>query len=269
MERILWDAAHDGKPAEVREILKANPNIDVNWGDAEGRGALHAACMRGHDAIVKLLLAHPAVDVNLKTRSGDTPLMLTCSVGKPNCVLTLMTDPRVQPEEPNNFGYSPLRNAASGGHLAIIKWMIVSGRGFRVGRYLHPRNDAIGAAIESGNAATVFLLLEFKSNPSRTRFRLKIELGFKTELAAALFALVVFLCDGLLVLCPEYHTFKERRAVRFFAIAAQLPLELQMILCRRVHQSAKNRIASKTTEYAFRDLGLAFKTREDQRQPPA
>jgi len=43
-------------------------------------------------------------------------------------------------------------------------------------------------------------------------------------------------------------------AARFFSIASQLPLDLQMVLCRRLVESAKEIIPGKDSEVAFKSL---------------
>ena len=65
------------------------------------------------------------------------------------------------------------------------------------------------------------LLERFKENPVETRHDMRVELGFIDELAAEMFALVVFVSDGLLQINDDTT---PSPAARFFAIAAQLPL---------------------------------------------
>ena len=69
------------------------------------------------------------------------------------------------------------------------------------------------------------------------------------ELAAEMFALVVFVSDGLLKIKDTTTT---TPAVRYFSIAAQLSLELQMIVCHRVVGSAKEIIPGDESEEAFK-----------------
>jgi len=71
-------------------------------------------------------------------------------------------------------------------------------------------------------------------------------------LAAKVFALTVFLCDGLLQ--PKPPALISNPAVRFFTIASKLPMELQMILCHRVVGSMKQNILLKDSEAAFQSL---------------
>ena len=77
-----------------------------------------------------------------------------------------------------------------------------------------------------------------------------MELGFVDELAAEMFALVVFFSDGLL----QIRDTTPSPAARFFIIASQLPLELEMVLCFRQVGSDKEIISGKESEVAFKEL---------------
>jgi len=131
MEKEFYDAANDGKVEKVKEILRSNPNLKINWkNDKENdRTALIIACENGHDSIVSILLAHPDIDVNSKGSNGYTPFNIARAKGKTSCVRLLLHDSRVNPNEPDKDGYTPLWNAANKGSLDIIKLWIASGRG--------------------------------------------------------------------------------------------------------------------------------------------
>jgi len=79
-----------------------------------------------------------------------------------------------------------------------------------------------------------------------------VKLGVLDEAAAEMFALTIFLCDGLLKL--EFLNPDATEAFRFFTVARKLPIELQMILCCRAVGSMKESILSKDSETAFKDL---------------
>jgi hypothetical protein len=76
-------------------------------------------------------------------------------------------------------------------------------------------------------------------NPSETMHETRLELGLEDALSAELFAVTLFLCD-------DFLKFKEANspAARFFKMAFQLPMELQMVLCYRVFGSSKGNILS-------------------------
>ena len=83
-----------------------------------------------------------------------------------------------------------------------------------------------------------------------------MKLGVLDELAAELFALTIFLCDGLLhlkspaLISSNFTT----AACAFFAIAKRLPMELQMLLCRCAVGSMKQNILYQDSEPAFHSL---------------
>ena len=82
-----------------------------------------------------------------------------------------------------------------------------------------------------------------------------MKLGVLAALAAEVFALTVFLCDDLLQLNPALVTTTAATdAARFFTIASKLPIELQMVLCRRAVGSMMQNILRKDSEAAFKSL---------------
>jgi hypothetical protein len=249
MEWKLLDTVEKEKEEKVREILVENKGIDVNWKDSLGWTALHTACNYGHDKIVALLLAHPDIDVNPKAKYGSTPFLFTCSNGKTACALLMLKDERVDINQYEEEGYSPLSFAAFYGHLEIIKWWIASGREIDLGEPGNSSNDAIGAAKEKEKMQVVLLLERFRDNPGEIRRKVRRELGWFGE-EAKIFALVVFLCDGLLEIREETPT----GAAKFFRITQRLPMDLQIILCHCVVGSAKINILGEQRELAFKNL---------------
>jgi len=83
MEKTFWDAARNGKVGEVKDILRKNPSLNVNWKNETqyARTALYSACRYGHNLVVPILLAHPDIDPNLKDKDGETPFMTACYSG--------------------------------------------------------------------------------------------------------------------------------------------------------------------------------------------
>jgi len=64
--------------------------------------------------------------------------------------------------------------------------------------------------------------------------------------------------DGYLSLKKSsFETEEEVRAQRFFMIAKRVPLEIQMIMCRRIFLSSKTFILANETEAALRKV-LSF-----------
>ena len=163
----------------------------------------------------------------------------------------MLKDSRVKVNEPANHGWTPLYRATHWGRLDIIKWWIASGREMDLGKPGDiDKTDAIGEATKFDETEVVTLLERFKANPLETRKVMRMELGLVDEAAAKVFAIVVFVSDGLL----QIKDTTPSPAARFFNIAAQLPLELQMVLCHRVVGSGKEIIPGKYSEVAFKEL---------------
>jgi len=97
----------------------------------------------------------------------------------------------------------------------------------------------------------VTLLERFKSDAAQTRHTMRVDLGWYDKAAAEMFALVVFVSDGIL---QVNDTTTTTPAARFFNVAAQLPLELQMVLCYRQVGSVREIISGKESEVAFKEL---------------
>ena len=157
----------------------------------------------------------------------------------------MLKDSRVKVNEPDSAGWTPLYCAAYTGSLDVIKWWIASGKEMDLGKPGDvDKTDAIGGAKKEGETEVVTLLEKFKSDATKTRHAVRVELGFVDKLAAEMFALVFFVSDGLL----QVRDTTPSPAARFFQIATQLPLELQMVLCYRVVGSAKEIIQAQDSE---------------------
>jgi len=247
-------AVESGNAKKVAELIREDPGFKVNMDqDRERRTLLHSACNEdSRSAVIPLLLAHPDIDVNVKDIYGITPFLRACLNGSTSCVRLLLKDPRVKVNEPDQGGRTPLWRAAFFGYLDIIKWWIASGREMDLGEPGGKKMDIIGVARKKGKAEVVTLLERFQKNPEETRYSVRVELGFLDALAAEMFAMVVFVSDGLLQVKKRVNT--KSNAARFFRIASRLPLELQMMLCFRQVGSCKEIIPGKEREVAFKEL---------------
>ena len=244
-------AVENGDAKKVAELMRQDPGFDVNELDVYGFTSLYYACdCDSRSAVIPLLLAHPDVDVNAKDIDGWTPFHCACC-GRPSCVREMLKDPRVMVNEPGKTGTTPIWRAAFGGHLDIIKWWIASGREMDLGQPGKYTTDVIRVAKERGHAEVVTLLERFEENPVKTRRAARVEFGLLDDLAGEMFALVVFVSDGLLQIKDTTTT---TPAARYFKIARSLPLELQMVLCYRQVGSTKEIIPGKESEVAFKEL---------------
>ena len=77
MEETFYYAAFHGRVEKVKDILRKDPSLNVNWKNEEenARTALFAACWNGHDLVVSILLAHPGIDPNLKKYAWNHSLL--------------------------------------------------------------------------------------------------------------------------------------------------------------------------------------------------
>ena len=150
-----------------------------------------------------------------------------------------LKDPRVDITLDDNDGCTPLWLASSKGRYEVFEWLVASGRDLgdienKKGRYAEMAKTTRPSKLQKKCKRTevVSLLERFIANPTQTRQELCMKLGMLDELAAEVFALVVYLCDELLQFTPASHlsSATTAAATRFFAIAAMLPMELQMIL---------------------------------------
>jgi len=245
-------AVESGDVKKLAELMRQDPGFNVNMAvDGFGRTLLHYACNGGRrSAVIPLLLAHPGIVVNAKNEFGYTPFSIASASGFVSSVREMLKDSRVKVNQPNNAGSTPLCYAARNGHLEIIKWWIASGREMDLGKPGDVnKTDAIGRAKKEGNTEVVTLLERFKSDTAQTSHVIRVELGLLDDLAAEMFALVVFVSDGLLQIKDTKIT---TPAARFFSIVAQLPLELQMVLSYRMVGSGKEIIPGKDSEVAFK-----------------
>ena len=246
-------AVKNGDVKKVAELIRQDPGFDVNM-DQNGIGwtLLHHACLGDRRfPVIPLLLAHPDIDVNVKDRYGDTPFCNACENGHTSCVRELLKDSRVEVNEPTDSEVTPFWRVTFDGHLDIIKWWVASGREMDLGDPGNDTRDAIGVANNFCPAELGTLLERFKENAEEPRHHVRLEIGWYNETAAEMFALVVFVSDGLLQI---NDTTTPSPAARFFSIATQLPLELQMVLCYRVVGSPKEIIPGKDSEVTFKSL---------------
>jgi len=183
-------AVQGGDTKKLAELIKQDPGFKVNLIlDEDQKTLLHHACEDSiRSAVIPLLLAHPDINVNLRCESGYTPFTAACYFGSTSCVRELLQDSRVNVNVADRYGITPLCDAASTGFLDIITWWIASGREMDLGKPGDvDRTDAIGGAKkkefqedeakEKRKTEVVTLLERFKSDATKTRSEVRLELG--------------------------------------------------------------------------------------------
>jgi len=257
MKQDLHGAIRAGDVGRVSRLLQDNPDCcgnTVNWQDENGWTALHCACHGGHDTIVALLLRFSSIDVNRKENNDNTALILACFWGELSCIRLLLKDPRVDVTATDNCGLSALDYAVTCGMTDVIKWWIALRQEENLGYTKTVLTTLIEEEVDQSDDIPT-LLRSFRDDPDQTRSKVRLELGIRDEEIANLFALIIFLCDALLTVKSDqslHHT------TRFFNITTQLPIELQMLVCHRAFNSAKQNVASSVSEVGFRQLAQSL-----------
>ena len=261
-KKDLQHLIEGGDVEGVKQFLEGNPDFNINGNLEYGWTALHVASEHDHHEIISVFLAHPDINVNVRNLYASTAFLIACANGKVEVVKLLLRDPRVDINLPDKDGCTPLWYASQNERTEVIKWVIASGREINPAmkvKWVGQGSSAIEIARARSKAEVVSLLERFTRSPALTRHEVRVELGLADKDAAELFAMTVFLCD-------DYLRIKEPNAsdgahlsgtARFFNTIKRLPMELQMVLCYRVYESAKQNIKSKDSEAAFKSLAGA------------
>jgi len=290
-EEELWSAVLQGQAEKVEEIMRLHPAVDVNWKNPNYfmGTPLYASC---DVRITRRLLLHPRIDLNSMNSLGSSAFLRACSDGRVEVVQLFLHDARLDLDQAcADNERTGMWKAARWGQIDVVKCIIACGREFsleKTGRWLGGVFTAAEIALLEGNFKIAALLQRYRHEPDVTRWEVQVELRFPRALAAELFAHVVFVCDDLLEILPageappgagaaaaavaavavtgvsgggklyglEHLELNEARqkAKRFFEVARRLPMELQMILCHQVYESARQSVTSRMCDLAFRML---------------
>lgn len=189
---------------------------------------------------------------------------------------------------PQRDGCTPLYGAAYWRHLEVVRLWIASGREMDPGEPGNEAGDVVLVGKRRREELGV-LLERFRANPAQTRGEVRRELGLFDDGAGEIFALVIFLCDGLLAISEGDGNAnakgnananakgkgKEKGkgkgttagndddgddgddtfgAARFFRIVRELPMDLQVVMCHRAVGSMGTSIPGDQRERVFRQL---------------
>jgi hypothetical protein len=287
MERQLHAAVEGGDVTEVAKILRYHPTVNVNWKCDKARvSVLAEACIKNHVEVLRLLLRHPWIDVNITTISGWAPIHYACFKDRIECLMLLLAHPGINVNILEDGGRTPFliacmsedgarcalmllddhrtdinRPCSKGNtalywailrHPELVQLWIASGRELDFGIPEIKRSDAMGAAKDSWKDPGVHgLLTRYRDSPWETRLEVMRALRMRDEMAAEIFAPMVFLSDNLLRIRENDA---PCAAASFFSIALKLPQELQMVLSHRVMGSARTNISGRARERGFRNF---------------
>ncbi len=153
----IHDAANSGDLAQVKAVLKANPDqvqtkdshnntplhiaaigghlevvrylldagADINAGDNENSSAIVNACLRGHLDIVKLMVERGA-SVTMADENLMTPLHFAALGGNVE-IIGLLLDRGADINAANSFGTTPLMNAAGRQPVEAVELLVQRG----------------------------------------------------------------------------------------------------------------------------------------------
>ena len=256
ISRALLDSIHSDDFEKAEALLKANPNLDVHDVGPSGLEHFRVAVTLNRVEIVKLLLNHPAIDLNRRDHNGQTALWGACNGIKTGVLKLLLRDKRVK-YLPDHFGMTPLYFPCLLGRMENIKWAL-----YLRGREINGREvkELIKIANKWKHSDIANLLERFTQNRERVIFQLNVDLE-PFDNPALLFATLAFLEDGLLRLKSKPVTAADTTQQRFFRMALQLPIEVQMLLCHCVYELNDDYIPNKMALAAFRKLATALPPR--------
>ena len=184
-EEQLYDACNwKSNYEKAKQIILANPNLDINFKLYYNRTALHRACYHGHADIVELLLSHfPNIDLNIEDDYQQTPLLLACWKGHAKVVKILLDDHRgVDINKLDNGDQTPLWWVACYGYLECVELLLAHigiSQQLDINTKSHyPNTTAKETAQREGKTEIVALLEAFEANPINIRCNLRMKLGF-------------------------------------------------------------------------------------------
>lgn len=262
LEETFHHACERGDIEEVTWCLE-DPDLDINCTTDPSRcTVLHSLCWNSHsrygensyEEILKLLVVRPELDVNARSLCDKTALINACHMGYPERVRILLQRPELDVSTPDLFGCTPFWWTCYSGDLTILKLLIASGKDLvpeQGGMYNYEYYSPTAIASLLGNSKLfpfLALLESYLKEPIKTTMKIQRELGMLDKMVANTFAQVVFVADDLLRVRGKSPTSS------FFNITSRLPLELQMLTCRRVYDDPREIILCRDSEPAFRDL---------------
>ena len=143
-------AVANDRAGPVKDLLARG--ADPNTLDAQGDPVLVVAARAGNLNTLQVLLAAKA-DVNARNRFGDTAIMVAALSGNLPVVCAL----RGAGANLENAGWTPLIYAATGGHDAIVAYLLAEGAGINAAS---PNGTtALMMAVREARGSTVELLI--------------------------------------------------------------------------------------------------------------
>ena len=103
---LIFEAKHN-HPMHTLQILKDDPDLNVNAQDVNGMTALHYAVLYEKVAVVKALLAHEDIKPLLKNKHGDTPRDIAHAINNNAIVGMFPKDKQEEESKPPSLNVAP------------------------------------------------------------------------------------------------------------------------------------------------------------------
>ena len=239
----------------------------------------HLAMTKDNREVFAFLLRQPSIDVNAKDWRGLSPL--SDALSWPNdakhnhFAKLLLLDPRIDADEHNfNPKFKPFVAICLSMNVEILRFWLALGKPVdlnitvnvdeRVGE-ISLRHYVMSKVRDPSyfpeDLKFKKLIVKHELEPEDLKFRLSVKLLFRRESAAYIFCLMVFFCDGFLVVGSDHYRWLRSTSsiVRFFEIAAKLPLDLQMLLANKVTGQPSDVIIAPLVEQGFRCLARQYR----------
>ena len=118
--KSIFDIARSGTVAEVKEVMKQDPEI-INKLNENGFSPLILACYRGNTEVAKFLIDH-VKDVNYKSKEGTALAGLSVKYNKE--LVESLLKKNADPNIPDETGYTPLFWAVKFGNKELVQLLL-------------------------------------------------------------------------------------------------------------------------------------------------
>jgi len=244
----------------VKSMLEVCPTLNISQ-------SLQLACYHGHMETMKFLLSLPGIHLTGEGWNSETALASLCKNGHYEALDFFLCHPRTTSEifieeiseEPN-----------SPNHRKIFLHLRASRFPLHISHFpgegsLDPFNDDIPHdPFNIFNDTEEIELVDFKTcDPDLRDAIIREKLLARRELQkdGEIFALSVLLFDGYLQLKEintETELEEERNTHRFFKILERLPMELQMLLCKKVYLQTDDIYLPSEVEHHLKKVVFKF-----------
>lgn len=258
-EEKLAEACSNNSEQEFLAVFKQHPTLNVNsrvvvvdQNNFTEQTPLGIVCRMGYTGLACRLLTHPSINVNVSEYNDKTPFFLACEFGRSELVSVMLRDSRIGINMLSTGQYSPFSVACYNGHLNVVERFLASRR------KLTTETLAKGLVLSDRlvHTPTSNLIRAFQRDPIKRQHLLRLQLGIYVEFSSEVYALIVFYCDDFFTLKDDRFVKKpeEKQSKRFISIVGRLPMEMQMIICKRAYSLTGNNIRGLEFEESMRRI---------------